>query len=101
MFFLHQFDSCLETLHASHQLRDGVLVLFGRFGSGDFRVAQMTLHRSKQKQWFYQDYDIAGSREMFLTLLEAVSSDLQVRVYVTGRCNIDDYSEISSVGIRP
>ena len=55
----------------------------------------------KQKQWFYQDYDTAGSREIFITLLEAVSSNKQVRVYVTGRCNIDDYSEISSVGIRP
>jgi len=55
----------------------------------------------KQEQWFYQDYDTAGSHEMFITLLEAVSSNSRVRVYVTGRCNIDGYSEISSVGIRP
>ena len=55
----------------------------------------------KQQQWFYQDYDSAGSHQMFVTLLEAVSSNKKVRVYVTGRCNIDGYSEISSVGIRP
>jgi hypothetical protein len=55
----------------------------------------------KQKQWFYQDYDISGAREMYLALLEAVSADKLVRVYVTGRCDINNYSEISEVGIRP
>ncbi len=54
----------------------------------------------KEKQWFYQDYDISGAKEMYLALLESMSADKAVRVYVTGRCNIDDYSEISSVGIR-
>lgn len=54
----------------------------------------------KEKQWFYQDYDISGAREMYLTLLEAVSSNKSVRVYVTGRCNINEYSEISELGIR-
>lgn len=55
----------------------------------------------KEKQWFYQDYDTSGAREMYLALLEAVSSKKMVRVYVTGRCNINDYSEISELGIRP
>lgn len=55
----------------------------------------------KEKQWFYQDYDTSGAREMYLALLEAVSSNKMVRVYVTGRCNINDYSEISELGIRP
>ena len=54
----------------------------------------------KEKQWFYQDYDISGAKEMYLALLESLSAGKVVRVYVTGRCNIDDYSEISSVGIR-
>jgi hypothetical protein len=55
----------------------------------------------KNEQWFYQDYDMSGAREMYLALLEAVSSSKLVRVYVTGRCNINEYSEISEVGIRP
>ena len=55
----------------------------------------------KEEQWFYQDYDVSGAREMYLALLEAVSSNRIVRVYVTGRCNINDYAEISELGIRP
>ena len=55
----------------------------------------------KEKQWFYQDYNVSGAREMYLALLEAVSSNKTVRVYVTGRCNINEYSEISELGIRP
>lgn len=55
----------------------------------------------KQKQWFYQNYEISGAREMYLALLEAVSTLKLVRVYVTGRCDINGYSEISEVGIRP
>ncbi len=55
----------------------------------------------KEKQWFYQDYNVNDSREMYLALLEAVSSDKSIRVYVTGRCDINEYSEISELGIRP
>ena len=55
----------------------------------------------KQDQWFYQDYELSGAREMYLALLEAVSSNKLVRVYVTGRCNINEFSEISELGIRP
>ena len=55
----------------------------------------------KEEQWFYQDYELSGAREMYLTLLEAISSNMTVRVYVTGRCNINDYSEISELGIKP
>ncbi len=55
----------------------------------------------KQKQWFYQDYNVSGSREMYLALLEAVLSNKPVRVYVTGRCDVKEYSEISELGIRP
>ncbi len=55
----------------------------------------------REKQWFYQDYSLPGAKEMYLALLEAVSSNKTVRVYVTGRCNISEYSEISEVGIRP
>jgi hypothetical protein len=55
----------------------------------------------KDKQTFYQDYDIPGSEQMFRTLLEAVTSGKKVRLYVTGGCELNGYSEISSVSIVP
>ena len=53
----------------------------------------------KDESWFYQDYASRGADKMFATLLEALRSRLSVRVYVTGRCNLHGYSEISSVGV--
>jgi hypothetical protein len=53
------------------------------------------------ERWFYQDYGLPGADKMFLTLLEAVKAGMAVRVYVTGRCNLDSYSEFSSVGVVP
>ena len=55
----------------------------------------------REDQWFYQNYDAHGSDKMFDALLEAIKSGLRLRVYVTGLCNIDGYSEISSIGIIP
>jgi len=55
----------------------------------------------KDKYMFYQDYEIRGSEQMFLVLLEAVSSGKKIRVYVTGKCELNGYSEISSLGIVP
>ena len=55
----------------------------------------------KNDQWFYQDYVTRGADEMFETLLEALRSRLNVRVFVTGRCNLNGYSEISAVSIVP
>lgn len=53
----------------------------------------------KNKEWFYQDYTTIASEKMFLALLEALRSGLRVKVYVTGLCNLDGYSEISSVSV--
>jgi hypothetical protein len=53
----------------------------------------------KNKQIFYHYYSGAGSEYMFYTLLEAVTSGKNVRVYVTGVCDLDGYSEISKVSI--
>ena len=53
----------------------------------------------KNNNLFYQDYTSNGADAMFTTLLEALKSRLNVRVYVTGRCNLSGYSEISSVSI--
>jgi len=53
----------------------------------------------KDETGFFQDYGDRGAEQMFFTLLEALKSRLKGRVYVTGRCNLEGYSEISSVGI--
>ena len=55
----------------------------------------------QDKNWFYQNYDAIGADQMFDTLLEGIKAGLRLRVYVTGVCNLDGYSEISSVGIIP
>ena len=55
----------------------------------------------KNKQTFYQDYNASGSSQMFDTLLQATATGNEVRVYVTGKCELNGYSEISSVGILP
>jgi hypothetical protein len=55
----------------------------------------------KNKEVFYRDYDIPGSEQMYDALLKAVTSGKKVRVYVTGRCDLNGYSEISSVAIIP
>ena len=51
--------------------------------------------------WFYQDYELKGSDKMFETLLEGLKSRNQVRFYVTGKCNLNGYSEFTAVGIIP
>ena len=55
----------------------------------------------KIENWFYQNYGSLGSDKMFNLLLEGIKSRLRLRVYVTGVCNIDGYSEISSISIIP
>jgi hypothetical protein len=54
----------------------------------------------KDKTWFYRDL-ITGSEFMFRLLLEAASRDTPVRLYVTGLCDLNRYSEISKVRIAP
>lgn len=50
-------------------------------------------------QWFYQDYPARGASEMFNALLQAIGSDLGVKVYVTGKCNINGHAEVSAVAL--
>jgi hypothetical protein len=51
--------------------------------------------------WFYRDYSGLGAELMFHGLLGAMRSNLPARVYVTGRCDLNGYAEISSAGIAP
>lgn len=53
----------------------------------------------REEKWFYINYDSPGADQMFEVLLEGVKSDLQVRVYVTGICNLKGYSEISAISV--
>lgn len=53
----------------------------------------------RDKTWFYRDYSSSGSEKMFELLFESIKSGVQVRVYVTGVCNLSGYSEISSVSV--
>lgn len=55
----------------------------------------------KDKTGFYQDYGTKGSDSMFTSMLEGIKPGLRIRVYVTGNCNLDGYSEISSVSLSP
>ena len=55
----------------------------------------------KNKQWFYQDYRGTGADLMFHALLTALTSGQKVRVYVTGSCDLNGYSEITSASIVP
>ena len=53
----------------------------------------------RDKIWFYRDYSSSGSEKMFEVLFEGIKSGVQVRVYVTGICNLNGYSEISAVSV--
>lgn len=53
------------------------------------------------KDTFFQDYDAPGAEQMFHTLLEAVASGKRVRIFATGRCELNGYGELSSVSILP
>ena len=53
----------------------------------------------KEKAWFYQNYESRGSDKMFGILLEGIKEEVQLRVYVTGVCNLNGYSEFSAVSV--
>jgi len=55
----------------------------------------------KNKDTFYHDYETPGSEPIFRIVLEALTSGKKIRVYVTGKCELNGYSEISSVSIIP
>jgi len=55
----------------------------------------------RDKDWFYINYGGHGTDKMFDLFIDGLKSSLRLRVYVTGICNINGYSEISSVSASP
>ena len=51
----------------------------------------------EDESWFYRDYNSSGADKLFDILFEGIKSGIRLRVYVTGICNINGYSEISAV----
>ena len=55
----------------------------------------------REKDWFYLNYQTRGADKMFDLFVDGVKSSLRLRVYVTGICNLNGYSEISAVSASP
>lgn len=53
------------------------------------------------KDWYYLNYEAPGADKMFDLFVDRMQSTLQLRVYVSGVCNINGYAEISSVNASP
>jgi len=53
----------------------------------------------REKNGFYQNYDSPGADQMFEVLLESLSTNIRLRVYVTGVCNLNGYAEFSAVSV--
>lgn len=54
----------------------------------------------RKDDWYYLNYEATGATQMFELFVESLKSGLRLRVYVTGVCNLNGYSEISAVGAR-
>lgn len=55
----------------------------------------------RSKDWYFVDYTGTGPRLMFHVLKDALLMEKPVKVFVTGRCDLDGYSEISAARLLP
>ena len=55
----------------------------------------------REKGWYYLNYDAAGADKMFDLFVDNIKSNLRLKVYVTGICNLKGYAEISAVSVSP
>ena len=55
----------------------------------------------REEGWFYINYDARGADKMFDLFVDSIKTELQLRVYVTGVCNLRGFAEISSVSVSP
>ena len=53
----------------------------------------------REKDWFYLNYEARGANKIFDLFVDNIKSELRLRVYVTGVCNLKGYSEISAVSV--
>ena len=55
----------------------------------------------REKNLFYLNYEARGADKIFDLFVDNIKSELRLQVYVTGVCNTNGYSEISSVRASP
>ena len=55
----------------------------------------------RERSWFFRDYSGPGAELMFTLLLEAAVESKKVQLFLTGRCDLDGYSEFSEARIFP
>ena len=55
----------------------------------------------REKGWYYLNYNAAGADKMFDLFVDNIKSNLRLKVYVTGLCNLKGYAEISAVSASP
>lgn len=55
----------------------------------------------RERDWFFRDYTGLGAELMFEVLLEAAVRNQSVQLFLTGRCDLDGYSEFSEVRLTP
>jgi len=53
----------------------------------------------KDEESFYLNYSVDGADSIYLLLLQAIATQNEVKFYVTGRCELNGMSEISSAVI--
>ena len=53
----------------------------------------------KDKERFFLDYSLPGANKIYLLLLDAAVSQLPVKLYITGRCELFGMSELSKASI--
>jgi len=53
----------------------------------------------RAKGWYYINYDAPGADKMFDLFVDSFKTELRLKVYVTGICNLNGYAEISSVSV--
>ena len=55
----------------------------------------------REEGWFYINYDARDTDKMYDLFVDSIKTELRLRVYVTGVCNLKGYAEISSVSVSP
>ncbi|MCB2183730.1 MAG: hypothetical protein KQH63_16975 [Desulfobulbaceae bacterium] len=104
IILLFLFGTSSQVWSASGWTSFGVVSELTPTSQGHFIVkidGLATPSNCREKNYFYRNYSGTGADYMFTLLLNAVTDNKKVRVYVTGGCDLNGYSEISSASIVP